>query len=182
MVPAHQEVETPFPAGEPAAGTASRVVTVASISFIAPADWTVQQPSTAMRAAQFEIPSAGATSPAELDVYYFGKDQGGTAAQNAARWEGEFSPAGGSSVKAKSQTRMINGLKVTVVTAKGTYASGMPGEPTTPVPDSALWGAIVEGAQGNVFLKATGPRETIVGAAEDFDKLLSTLHPVGVAM
>jgi hypothetical protein len=136
-----------------------------------------------MRAAQFAIPgSAGRNADGLFVVYFFGGGQGGSVDDNIERWKGQFQEPSGAASKARVHTEKRNGLSVTVVTTRGTYASGMPMGPPTPEPDSALWGAIVEGPQGNVFLKATGPRATIEGAQAQFDAVLASLRPAAATM
>jgi len=66
----------------------------------------------------------------------------------------------------------VNGIRVTRVSAEGTYASGMPGGPTTPKTRFALLGAIAEGPRGNLFFKLTGPRKTVAKAAAQFEALV----------
>jgi len=64
---------------------------------------------------------------------------------------------------------------VTVVRAEGTYASGMPGGPTTPKPGWALLGAIAEGPSGAVFFKLTGPKKGVAAARPAFEALVASL-------
>jgi hypothetical protein len=181
MVPSHQETvePSPAPAASPASGGA---VTVAGIAFTAPAAWKSEPPSSRMRAAQFSIPGPPNERDGEFVVYYFGRDQGGSTAENIARWEGQFTDAGGGKAAGSTRVLHVQGLTVTTVTATGTYSSGMPMGPSTPEPNFALWGAIVEGPQGSVFLKATGPKATIGGASSDFQKLLASIRPGGTSM
>jgi hypothetical protein len=84
---------------------------------------------------------------------------------NVKRWLGQFKePA--DQLNAKTVIETINGTKVTYVTAMGTFMKGPPfGGNKVPVPNSGLVGAIINGKQGAVFIKATGPK-TIVKSAE----------------
>jgi hypothetical protein len=43
----------------------------------------------------------------------------------------------------------------------------------TPIPGSAMIGAIVEHDDGNIFIKVTGPEKSVLGAAEGVRKLVA---------
>ena len=67
----------------------------------------------------------------------------------------------------------VNGVKITFVEAAGTFNSGMPGGPTTPMADYAMRGAILENTEsGDVYVKMTGPKETVASATEAFQKMV----------
>jgi hypothetical protein len=54
---------------------------------------------------------------------------------------------------------------------------GGPRAPAGPPKQSyRLLGAIVEGAQGSIFFKFTGPAKTVAQNQAAFEKILSTLH------
>ena len=179
LIPSHDE-----PAGAaPAATGAGENVLVAGISFETPKAWRRQAPSSPMRAAEFAIPGAGDSKDGLLSVYYFGRSSGGSVADNIERWKGQFQDPTGATPAGAVRNVHENGLAISVVTTEGAYSSGTAmGAPSAPEPDSALWGAIIEGPQGNVFLKITGPKKTIERSTPDFEKLLSTIRPAGVSM
>ena len=173
MAPSHAESS-----GTPAAPATVTVaesgpVRVAGIVFSPAAEWRRVAPESSMRVAQFEIPGASGEKDGTVAVYYFGTGQGGGTAENVRRWQGQFTNPTGPGSAAPIER---NGLKVTVVTAEGTYGSGMPMGPKTPEPGFALWGAIIEAPQGNVFVKATGPKALIDRAHPQFESLLSSLQ------
>ncbi|HKB71554.1 MAG TPA: hypothetical protein VKH46_11970 [Thermoanaerobaculia bacterium] len=172
MAPSHVE-EGEGPAAPVSADLETGPVRVAGIAFAPPAAWRREAPASAMRAAQFAIPGSAGEKDGAVAVYYFGSGQGGGIAANAKRWQEQFS---GQSSPGTVTSLDKNGVKVTVVTAEGTYASGMPMGPSTPEPGFALWGAIIEAPQGNVFVKATGPKSLIERSRSDFDALLSSLQ------
>lgn len=184
MVPSHEE-QSPAPAASTAAPlpAAGGLVSVAGISFLPPKGWRAEAPSSSMRVAQFSIPGKSGAGPASLVVYYFGKNQGGSPAENVARWEGQFTDPAGQKARGSVAKITRNGLEITTVTAAGTYDAGIPmGGASTPEPNSALWGAIVSGPEGNVFLKVTGPRPTVSASEKDFEELLSTIRPSSTSM
>jgi hypothetical protein len=64
-------------------------------------------------------------------------------------------------------------VKITFAMTEGTFSSGMPGGPTTPMEGYALCGAILESASGNVFVKMTGPNGVVKASTDAFKKMVS---------
>tara|TARA_B100001250_G_scaffold402378_1_gene415448 strand:- start:453 stop:980 length:528 start_codon:yes stop_codon:yes gene_type:complete len=140
------------------------------ISFEAPKGWQSQKPSSSMRKAQFVIKDKNGT--AEVVFFHFGPGAAGGVKANVERWLGQFKEPV-DQVKAKISDEKINGIKVTYVTAEGTFMKGPPfGGKKVPVPNSGLLAAIIEGKQGAVFIKATGPK-AITYAAKKALKLMA---------
>src|SRR5205085_10815152 len=100
--------------------------------------------------------------------------QGGSVDANVQRWLSQIAPEKGSKAE-EPKKRTVNGLAVTTVAASGTYASGMPGGPTTAKPGSMLLGAIAEGPEGALFFKLTGPKKSVAAARPAFDALVASL-------
>jgi hypothetical protein len=149
------------------------------LAWSAPKEWEVQG-ARPMRAATYRIaPAKGDTEPGELAVFYFGQGQGGGVDANVKRWVGQFQKADGTAVSekdTKTKKDTINGLAVTTVDVKGTYTGGGPMMgPSTPKPGFRLLGAIVEGPEGAIFFKFTGPEKTVAGAEKSFRKLLESV-------
>jgi hypothetical protein len=113
--------------------------------------------------------SAGADA-AEISFFTFGKDQGGTVNENIQRWYGQFSE---SAAKGESATVVVNNRTITFARSEGTFSSGMPGGPTTPLPDYALLGAIIETEGGLVFIKMTGPKATVQKMEKPFTDVVT---------
>ena len=132
------------------------------IPFEAPKGWQSQKPSSSMRKAQFVIKDKNGT--AEVVFFHFGPGAAGGVKANVERWLGQFNePA--DQIKAKISDEKINNIKVTYVTAEGTFMKGPPfGGNKVPVPNSGLLAAIIEGKQGAVFIKATGPKAITYGS------------------
>jgi hypothetical protein len=103
--------------------------------------------------------------------FHFGAGSGGDVDANAKRWLAQFKAAEGAS---KIEPQEMDGTKVTLVRTEGTFSSGMPGGPTTPLEGQALLGAIVEGKEGNVFIKMTGPAPVVKGAEKQFMNFISS--------
>jgi hypothetical protein len=177
MVSAHTAARPDSPAVAPAGD-----VSIAGIAFRVPERWRAETPESPMRAAQYSIPGSDNEKDASFAVYYFGRGQGGSVGDNARRWQGQFSGGGGTLAAGGLEKKTLGGLAVTIIRAEGTYSAGVPmGGPSAPEPNFSLWGAIIEGPQGNVFLKATGPKATIARTQGEFDRLLATIHPAGAS-
>lgn len=150
-----------------------------SLTWTVPAGWTAEAPRP-MRAATYKIPAAkGDSEGAELGVFYFGQGEGGGIDANVQRWVGQFTKPDGSPVgkDAKTSQRKVNGLTVHTVDVKGTFAGGGPMMGGgAPKPGYRLLGAIVEGPQGSVFFKLTGPEKTVASAEKSFKKLVDSIH------
>lgn len=145
----------------------------AGLSWTVPANWKNLGART-MRVATYEAPAAaGDKDPAEIAVFYFGQGQGGGVQANIDRWIGQFE--GKPANPPKPTTRTVSGLKVTTIEHSGTYMSGAMMGPKTPKTGYHLVGVIVEGPQGNVFFRLTGPAKTAAAAKPSFEKLISSI-------
>jgi hypothetical protein len=151
----------------------------AGLRWTAPVSWKneAQRP---MRLATYSIPpAAGDSDAAECGVYYFGQGQGGSVEANLDRWIGQFAQPDGKPAKsvAKTDKKILHGLRVTTVDVLGTYSGmgGPMGQAGVAKAGYRLLGAIVEGPQGSVFFKLTGPAKTVAQNHPAFDKLLDSL-------
>ena len=150
------------------ATTRAETVKVEGFTFEVPEGWRSVTPSSPMRKAQLEV--ARGTEKAEVTFFHFGADQGGSAADNVARWFGQFP---GSEKNRRTENAQVGPVKITFAMTEGTFNSGMPGGPTTPMEDYALCGAILETGTGNVFIKMTGPKVVVKSATEAFKKMVT---------
>ena len=143
-------------------------------TFAVPAGWNSATPSSPMRKAELRVPGpegTGAAGEAVVTVFHFGPGQGGTVQQNVDRWFGQFD--GGDDAKgAATASETIGTAPVTFARARGTFQSGMPGQPTTPLADQALLGAILESPSGDVYVKMTGPAPTVEMAEPAFVQMI----------
>jgi hypothetical protein len=149
-------------------------VNVESFTFTVPDGWRSVTPASPMRKAQLEI--ARGPEKAEVSFFHFGADQGGTADDNVARWYAQFP---GSDKNRVTEHVQIGSVKITFAMTEGTFSSGMPGGPTTPMEGYALCGAILESATGNVFVKMTGPNAVVKASTEAFKKMVSEAAKLG---
>lgn len=150
------------------------------ISF-APVEGWNDLGANGMRKAVYQHPPVeGDTEAAEITVFYFGPDQGGTIESNIQRWIGQMQTADGGDATAnavRSKLTTGNGLDVHFVEVDGTYMMSMGGGPMTggrkkAMPGYRMVGAIVEAPQGNVFFKLVGPSATAEAMEEGMRKML----------
>jgi hypothetical protein len=155
-------------ATDPAKFTAGR------FTFAVPEGWRSVTPASPMRAAELYAPGppgTGAAGEAIVTVFHFGPGQGGSVQNNVDRWFSQFD--GPSDEKNAATAReTIGTVPVTFVRARGTFQSGMPGQPTTPLAGQALLGAILESPDGDVYVKMTGPFPTVEKAEEPFVQMI----------
>ena len=131
-----------------------------------PASWTTG-PEKSMRLATYVVKDA------ECAVFYFGPNQGGSVDENIDMWASQFEGR----PNPKRELRTVGGLKITRVEIDGAYLSpGADMKPQGNKPGYRMLSAIVQGPQGMVFFKFTGPAATVKGATKDFDALLSSMH------
>jgi len=141
------------------------------VKWTAPARWEAK-PASGMRAATYIVPAAkGDSEGAECAVFV---NLGGGVQANTTRWIGQFEKTDGAPNQ-KSET--INGLPVTTVDVSGTFKGGGPmmGQSSGPKAGYRLLGAIVEGPEGDVFFKLTGPAKTVAAAQNEFHAMLKSL-------
>jgi hypothetical protein len=152
--------------------------TAGGIRWTAPAAWKPQG-ERPMRAATYAVPAApGDKEDGECAIFYFGPGQGGGVQDNLDRWISQFQQPDGKPSKSAAQIskQTINGLPVTTISLTGTYLSGGPMMAAkTPRPGYRLLGAIVEGPQGAVFFKFTGPAKTVAAGQAAFQSLLKSV-------
>jgi hypothetical protein len=92
---------------------------------------------------------------------------------NVDRWLKLFvEPA--DQINAKVEHTTVGNTKLTYVQAEGTFNSGAPGGPVTPMPGYALLGAILESDKGNVFVRMTGPKDLVKSSVVDFKKMIES--------
>lgn len=128
-----------------------------------------------MRVATYAIPKSDKDpEDGELAVFHFGPGDGGGVEANVRRWIGQFRDIG---EVQRDQRKGASGFAMhTVEITRGTYASGMPGGPSTPKPDFGLVGAIVETPGGSYFFKLTGPAALVQQERAKFYALVDSVR------
>ncbi len=143
-------------------------------TFTVPAAWQSVEPASPMRKAELRVPGpkgTGDKGAATVTVFHFGPGEGGSVEQNIDRWFGQF---GGDrdAIGAATAKETLGKTPATFARARGTFQSGMPGGPTTPVEDQALLGVILESPRGDVYVKMTGPAPTVEKAEPAFVEMI----------
>lgn len=150
------------------------------LRWAAPAGWKAM-PERPMRAATYVVPPVSPdTEASECVVYFFGRGQGGSVADNLERWRGQVLGSDGKPATAKFDKRQSNGLTINRIDSTGGY-TGMGGPMATStraVPGYRLLGAVVEGPGGNnLFVKFAGPAKTVAANEKQFDQLILSFRP-----
>lgn len=152
-----------------AAEDAPKTFKVSEYTFTRPANWEWVETTSSMRKAQLKVSDAKKKdAAAEVVFFYFGPGGAGGTKANVDRWLRQFQDA----KNPKTEEVTADGKKITYVQTEGTYMSGMPGGPQTPLPNQMLHGAILEGGEGSVFVKMTGPVDIVKSASNDFRKMV----------
>jgi hypothetical protein len=176
---AHEAAAAPVAVEEAAADL--EIGAAAGLTWAIPRNWE-SAGERPMRVATYHTPAAaGDADGGEVAVFYFGPTQGGTVEANVQRWFAQFDPEEGQTTRetAEREELEIAGLAVTRVETRGTYnAAAGPMAPRADIrPGYALIGAIVEGPEGAVFFKFTGPEATVEEQRDAFQALLESLQP-----
>jgi hypothetical protein len=162
----------------PGHGSDSDGVTIAGVFVTLPAGWEDLGPS-GMRKAQFRLGPVGEDSePAEVNVFYFGPTSGGGVEANLQRWIGQMKEA----TESERGTFTAGGMAGHVVSLDGTYASGgmrPMGGAGEDKPGHRLVGVVLEGPEGSVFFKLTGPVATARAMESDLLAAVKEARPAG---
>ena len=146
---------------------------VSEFTFARPASWEWVESASPMRKAEFKVVDEKTKVKAEVVFYHFGPGNAGGTQANIDRWFGQFVEPR-EKINAKTEDVTVGKHKVTYVSAEGTYKSGMPGGPQTPMANYALLGAIIEAREGSVFVKMTAPKELAKSTTADFKKMVES--------
>ncbi|PYK98405.1 MAG: hypothetical protein DME19_12675 [Verrucomicrobia bacterium] len=146
---------------------------VSEFTFTRQANWEWVESTSQMRKAELKVVDAATNAKAEVVFYHFGPGSAGGAQANVDRWLGQFEEPR-EKINAKTEEVTVGKHTVTYVSAQGTYKSGMPGGPQTPMPNYALLGAIIAAEQGSVFVKMTGPKDLTKSVTADFRKMIES--------
>jgi hypothetical protein len=138
-----------------------------------PDNWRAVKPASSMRLAEYHLPAEQGGEPATLTAFYFGKGGGGSIQANVDRWVGQFKKLSG---EPEQKTRTVNGLKVHLVDATGTFTVGAAMGGGQAQSDWRMRGAIVESPAGNFFFKLTGPQATVTAHESSFETFLSSFQ------
>jgi hypothetical protein len=151
---------------------------VARLKWTDASGWT-NEASRPMRAATYNVPpAAGDREPSDCVVYFFGPGQGGSAEANIQRRNGQVLGLRGQAADAKVKKQIVQGLTETTIDTSGDY-TGMGGpmrsrravQRATGCP-----GAVIEGPDGNVFVKFAGPAKTMAANEPKFQPITNSFE------
>jgi hypothetical protein len=160
-------------------------VTLAGVTFAPPANWIDMGPS-GMRKANYAFgPVSGTAEAANVAVFYFGPDQGGSVEANLSRWVGQMATPEGGSVQdiAIMDELTVDGMTVSTVEVAGSYNASMGGPMgghTDAKEGFLLIGAVVQGPEGNVFFKLTGPELSATAMSQGFVAMIKGVKRAAV--
>lgn len=158
----------PVPAGAP--------VVVASLAWDVPSAWEASEPTGAVRKAQFRVGEDG-----EAVFFSFGPGQGGDTESNLARWARSVTDDAGEPVQPEIDVIDAGGVRTVSAVYEGTYMAGPPGGERTAMDGWMLLGAVVEGGpEGSVFIRLTGPAQSVREARDDWTAMLSSVRDAGL--
>ena len=148
-------------------------IKVGGLNFKIPKDWVSQSPDSSMRTAQYSIKDPEKKKSGEVLFFYFGNNNAGGIKANVLRWLYQFKedPQNLNPIIVQDK---INDVNVTYVSAYGTYLKGLPLREKTPVDNCQLFGAIIEGDLGTVFIKATGDKNVILNNRNKFKEMIKS--------
>jgi hypothetical protein len=152
----------------PSFGEDKESIEVSEFTFKFGDPWVRQQVTSPMRAGQLTYDHEDEDlKDVDLVIYFFGAGQGGGIQANIDRWIGQFEGTPKYTIDKKD----MGGREVTFLEASGTYMESMGGPFSgnkTSQPDYAMLAAILPSDQGAVFLKLTGPNDSVEALKEDF--------------
>lgn len=141
-------------------------LSVGQFTFALPAPWKQAENTGMMTKAVVQYAVEGG-STVEAKFYDFGGPSGGIEA-NVKRWIGQFE----GTPEVKREDLEMNGTKIALLTATGTFLDGAPMSPQkTPRPNYTLLGAVLEGSQSSCFIKLTGPKADVAKMQDAFKKM-----------
>jgi hypothetical protein len=129
-----------------------------------------------MSAGGFTKPGSDGKAGVDADFYHFGPQGGGDNEANVTRWINQFQPDDdGAKPEPKREELTFGDKKVLFVTLKGTFLAGGANAPRkTPMPGYAMFGAIIPGETGNVYLKVIGPEAGVTAATDEVKKMIGS--------
>lgn len=151
----------------------------AGATWVTPAGWQSQTPSSSMRLAEWAVPGVEDAGTAECALFSF-PGSGGTVQANIGRWLGQFEQPDGvpTAERAEQMTMTVSGVATTLLQVTGVFLSQNPPMtgPVEPLPDYAMFAAIFETAGAPHFVKCVGPRATIGGRATELSTFVMSFR------
>ena len=147
-------------------------VHVAGIKLKAADNWVRKAPASNFIEAEFMLPRAkDDAQDGRLTVSV----AAGSIEDNINRWKGQF---GGNPSKSKQDTLKVSGMDVTLVDFSGTFKDSRgPAAPAVDRPNYRMIAAIIPAQGQMIFVKATGPENTLQQQADKIAEFVKTAKP-----
>lgn len=143
-------------------------------AFAVDATWVSQEITSAMRAAQFQLPGVEGEAPGELILY---RGIGGSNDANIQRWVQQIQQPDGSdsATKAKIETSESGEFKIMTLDVSGSFTATMMAGGGASFPEARMLAIAVEGPGGPYHFKAIGPAKTMEQWKPAFDALAASI-------
>lgn len=145
-----------------------------ALNFLVPGNWKKKQPRFPnIIEVEFEVPNVeGDEKPGRMTI----SKSGGGMEANVKRWIRQFKQGEESGFKKEVTDKTIAGYKTKLVTLTGTFMSGSPMGPKTPLENYQMQGLIVEQDGGpDYFIKVYAGKKTMAankaGLKQLFEKM-----------
>lgn len=152
---------------------------VAGLKFTIPSKWQSVPADNPARVGQWRVPQPHGLpgESGEVVVFYFGKGVGGSAKETIDGWAGTILNPDGHPASAEVKQLDVAGIKISQAAMFGTYLQNipLPGIPPAPKPNHGLLGAVVEGPQGTLYWRFTGPEPLITANVPLFNKIIASV-------
>lgn len=150
------------------------------LKFTVPSKWISISADNPARVGQWQVPPLhGVGDPGEVVVFYFGRGIGGSPKENIEDWIGTMFNAEGHPAAAEVKSHRVGNFKISQVVIFGTYNQTipLPAVPPRQLSNYGLLGAVIEGPQGNIFWRFTGPEPLITASIPLFNKIIDSVQP-----
>ena len=143
-------------------------ITAGEFSFSYDKPWIRQAVTSRMRAGQLTYKQSDEKlKNVDVVIFYFGAGPAGGIEANLKRWAGQFT--GGA--ETKTEKKKVNDREIIYFTGKGTFQDSVGGPfsgKTVERPNHTMLAAILPSEKGPVFLKMTGPNDSVAAAKDAF--------------
>ena len=138
-----------------------------------PSTWKWEPPRHHFRAAQWVVPGRDGSEPAERVVTTFPEASGNTIQNNIERWKQQFRSTQGGPPQPVVESKIVNGLPITLVDLEGEYLGMGGGFHKT---NYRMIVSIVEAADRSIFIKLLGPTPTVSANRSGYTTLIDNLN------
>ncbi len=148
--------------------TKNEPVKAGEFSFTYAAPWIRQAVTSSMRAGHLTYKQTDdKLKNVDVIFFYFGPGGAGGIQANIDRWAGQFV----GEAETKTDKKTVNGREIIYFTGKGTFNESMGGPfsgQSTPRDGYTVLAAILPSDNGPVFLKMSGPNDSVAAAKDAF--------------